>query len=173
MDGIYISLEVEMRFSKFSQYAAASVLFALVFAAPTYAQNNKPIIAGTFYEDRASYSNVNTSHLFLTFAQTPTDKFLNVTNVSCNVNVGSTQIINLMDLFVVTGQNDLGRPYSIKGSATSETVNFSKYYSIVTNQIYYKMGPGRYPSIVIDTISSNSSFSIAADCVIVGELKDN
>ncbi|MBR0686658.1 hypothetical protein JQ594_12080 [Bradyrhizobium manausense] len=161
-----------MHFARFI-LSATLLLLTFGFVSPVHSQNNKPIVSGTFYEDRAS-SFISGNTLVLTFAQAPTNKFLNVTNVSCDVYVTNGQIINSMDLFVGTtpGQNDLGRIYSIKGSATSETLNTGKYYSIVTNQIYYKMGPGRYPSIEIGTVSNNL-FSVSANCVIVGNLTDN
>jgi hypothetical protein len=46
-----------------------------------------------------------------------------------------------------SGASDLGRFYEIKGSNTPETSGSFKFYSIVSNQIYYKFGPGRFPSI--------------------------
>jgi hypothetical protein len=70
------------------------------------------------------------------------------------------------------GANDLGRPYPLKGNTTPETLGSFKYYSIVTNHIYFKFGPGRYPSIEIDTQSTGSLFTDAT-CVIVGNLTDN
>jgi hypothetical protein len=137
------------------------------------AQDNKQIISGNFYEDRATYGS-SSNVLVLTFTQTPTNQFLNITNVSCAASVASAQAITGMTLFAGTtsGANDLGRPYSILGSATPESSGPFCYYSIVTNQIYYKFGPGRYPAIEIDTASSGSA-SILANCVIVGNLTDN
>jgi hypothetical protein len=58
-----------------------------------------------------------------------------------------------------SGANDLGRPYEITGSVTPETSGF-KYYSIVTNQIYYKLGPGRFLTIKIDTQSTGAFLSL-------------
>jgi hypothetical protein len=161
-----------MLFFRFAQSAAALLLLTVGFSAPAHAQNNKQIISGTFYEDRAN--GAANSILVLTFAQTPANQFLNVTNVSCSVTVASAQVITAMTLYAGTtsGANDLGRPYSIKGSAAPETINTSKYYSIVTNQVYFKFGPGRFPTIEIDT-QSTGQISISADCVIVGNLTDS
>jgi hypothetical protein len=168
-----LNVEAKMHFARFIS-SAALLLLTFSFVAPVHAQNNKPITSGTFYEDRASASNTNSSLFTLTFAQSPTNKLLNITNVSCSATVSSDQTISLITLFVGTasGQNDLGRPYSIKGSATPETIGPYKFYSIVTNQIYYKMGFGRYPTIQIGTLSTNS-YSTDASCVIVGNLTDN
>jgi hypothetical protein len=137
------------------------------------AQNNKQIISGNFYEDRAANGSASNT-LVLTFTQTPTNQFLNVTDVSCAASVASAQVITGMTLFsgTTSGADDLGRPYSILGSAVPESSGAFSYYSIVTNQIYYKFGPGRYPAIEIDTASSGST-SILANCVIVGNLTDN
>ena len=74
-----------MRFSKFAKCAAALVLLALVFAGPAHAQNNKPIVSGTWYEDRATVVVVNNYKAVLTFAQTPADKLLDVTHVTCAI----------------------------------------------------------------------------------------
>jgi hypothetical protein len=163
-----------MLFSRFAQSAAALALLTISFAAPAHAQANKQIISGTWYEDRAA-SISNDIALTLTFAQTPTNQFLNVTNVSCNVAVNSAQIINEMVLIAGTtsGTSDLGRQYEIKGNVTPETLGGFKIYSIVTNQIFYKFGPGRFPSIFIVAPSTSSSSSITASCVIVGNLTEN
>jgi hypothetical protein len=153
--------------------SATLALLTLGLSAPAHAQANKQIISGTFYEDRATANN-SAGSLTLTFTQTPTGQFLNVTNVSCAVTTSSNQIISAVTLNAGTtsGANDLGRPYSIEGSITPQILGNFKYSSIVTNQIYYKFGPARYPSIEIDT-QSLSSFSISATCTIVGNLTDN
>jgi hypothetical protein len=162
--------------SRFAQSAAALLLLTIGCAAPAHAQINKQIISGTWYEDRAGQAASPHTQLILTFAQTPTDQFLNITNVSCNVTVVSTAIITDMSLIAGTtsGALDLGRPYEIKGNVTPETSGGAKIYSIVTNQVFYKFGPGRFPSIVIDTTMTGSgSPSITATCVIVGNLTDS
>jgi hypothetical protein len=164
-----------MHFSRLAQSTVALFLLIAGVTAPALAQNNKPITSGTFYEDRAS-NTVNSSDLALTFAQSPAGKFLNVTNVSCEISVSSTQALAFVNLTVgtSTGAGDLGRPYSIRGNVSPETTGngTSKYYSIVTNQIYYKMGPGRFPSIVISTAYTSSPV-VSANCTIVGNLTDN
>jgi hypothetical protein len=163
-----------MLFPRFAQSAAALVLLTIGFAAPAYAQNNKQIISGTWYEDRAAPPASATGGLAVTFAQTPTDQFLNVTNVSCSILTGSNAAISSMTLNAGTtsGAFDLGRRYEIKGGVSSETVGSQKYYSIVTNQIYYKFGPGRFPTIEIDTASTATTQTVA-NCTIVGNLTDN
>jgi hypothetical protein len=168
-------LEAAMLFSRFAQSAAALALLTIGLAAPVHAQFNKQIISGTWYEDRAVAANSGNGTLILTFAQTPTNQFLNVTNVSCSVNVLSVQVIAEMTLNAGTtsGTEDIGRPYEIKGNVTPETIASNKFYSIVTNQVFYKFGPGRFPSIEIDTISSTGPTSIEARCTIVGNLTDN
>jgi hypothetical protein len=163
-----------MLFPRFAQSAAALALLTVGFAAPAYAQNNKQIISGTWYEDRAAASNTSSGQLLLTFTQTPTNQFLNITNVACDVQVASSQVMT--DMFLNAGQTsgvaDLGRPYPVKGPATFETIGSQKFYSIVTNQVYFKFGPGRYPSININTLTSGSTVIIAS-CTIVGNLTDN
>jgi hypothetical protein len=164
-----------MHFSRFAQSAAALALLTIGFAAPAHAQNNKPIISGTWYEDRATNTG-NSSDLALTFAQTPPDKFLNITNVSCEMGVSSTQALAYVRLYAGTssGASDLGRPSSIRGNVSPETTGngTTKFYSIVTNQIYYKMSAGRFPSISISTAYISSPF-VSASCVIVGNLTDD
>jgi hypothetical protein len=125
-------MEAEMLFSRLTQSAAALALLTIGFAAPAHAQNNKQIISGTWYEDRAT-GNSSSDTLTLTFTQTPTNQFLNITNVSCFVQVNSTQIIELMELDAGTtsGAVDLGRFYEIKGSNTPEISGSTKFYSIV------------------------------------------
>jgi hypothetical protein len=143
-------------FSRFAQSAAALLLLIIGFAAPVHAQHNKQIISGTWYEDRAQ--NSASFNLAVAFAQTPANQFLNVTNVSCTVQMNSDQVISAMTLNAGTtsGAGDLGRFYEIKGNLTPETAGGQKFYSIVQNGIFYKFGPGRFPSIVIDTASTGS-----------------
>jgi hypothetical protein len=162
-----------MLFSRFAQTAAAFVLLTIGFAAPAHAQNNKQIISGNWYEDRA-VTHIDSLNLTLTFAQTPTDKFLNVTNVSCTIQTAPNQSISEFYLQAGTssGVGDLGRPYPLKGNTTPEIVGTSKYYSVVTNQIYFKFGPGRFPSMIVNTSTSDLTF-LTAECVMVGNLTDN
>jgi hypothetical protein len=160
---------------RFAQSAVASLLLTIGLAAPVHAQQNKQIISGTWYEDRATGTNNSTNILVLSFAQTPTNQFLNVTNVSCSISLSNVQGLLGMFLEVGTtsGNSDLGRSYSIRGNATFETVGGGeKFYSIVTNQVFFKMGPGRFPTIEIDT-QSTGVFSSEATCVIVGNLSDS
>jgi hypothetical protein len=86
--------------------------------------------------------------------------------------MNSDQVISAVTLIAGTtsGANDLGRFYEIKGNLTPETTGGQKYYSMVQNGIFYKFGPGRFPTIVIDTPTTGS---ITASCVIVGNLTDN
>lgn len=165
-----------MLFSRFVKPAAALLLLIIGFAAPAHAQNNMQIISGTWYEDRAVTPVAASSNsVTLTFAQTPTDQFLNITNVSCNINMTSSQTIDAMTLAAGTtsGASDLNRNYEVKGNVAPETSGTTKYYSIVTNQVYFKFGPGRFPSISINTASTGGAPSIFARCVIVGNLMDN
>jgi hypothetical protein len=92
-------LEATMLFSRFTQSAVVIALLTVGLAAPAHAQNNKQIISGTWYEDRAFLASNSTSGSFtLNFAQTPTNQFLNVTNVSCDIQMTSNQILGHMDL---------------------------------------------------------------------------
>jgi hypothetical protein len=170
-------MEATMLFPRFAQSAAALVLLTIGLAAPAHAQNNKQIISGTWYEDRAVGNNSSPNFLLLNFTQTPANQFLNITNVSCNVTVPSAAVINAVTLIAgsTSGAENLGRPYEIKGNVTPETSGSSKYYSIVQNGIFYKFGPGRFPTIEIDAQSTSalSIGAIGANCVIVGNLTEN
>jgi hypothetical protein len=115
------------------------------------------------------------SNISLTFAQTPTNQFLNITNISCIIQVASDQSIYAITLQAGTasGVVDLGRPYSLMGSLNLQTVG-NKYYSILTNQVFFKFGPGRFPTIEIDSSFPNGGSVLTnAQCTIVGNLTDN
>lgn len=159
---------------RFARSAAVLLPFAVVLATPAHAQNNKPIISGTFYEDRAS-AVVNSSFVRLTLAQIPADKFLDVTHVACQIITQPTNFLALVNLQAgsTAGSTDRGRPMSIRGNTIAEGSNSTKYYSLVNDQILYKFGPGRYPSIEIGVVFDTGGVLINADCVIVGELKDD
>jgi hypothetical protein len=163
-----------MLFSRFAKSAATLFLLTVGFAAPVHAQQNKQIISGTWYEDQA-LAVVGSNQMVLTFAETPTNQFLNITNVSCNVEVTSAQVMTAMSLYSgsTSGSADTGRIYEIKGGGTPETIGTLKFYSIVTNQIFYKFGPGRFPSIEMDTTTTGGTPLISTRCVIVGNLTDN
>src|SRR3954469_1497889 len=105
-----------MRFAQSAKSAAAWLVFGLAFAAPAHAQNNKQIVSGTYYEDQATNPGVSSGVATLTFAQTPANKFTNVTHVACDMFVGSNQVLTLLRLQVGTspGATDLGRSYPIK-----------------------------------------------------------
>jgi hypothetical protein len=164
-----------MLFSRFAQSVAALLLLTIGITAPVHAQNNKQIISGTWYEDRATTTTPvsDSSMIVLTFAQTPSNQFLNITSVSCFLEMaaGQSAINMFLNAGSTSGAQDVSRPYFILGSAVPITSGGTKYYSIV-NQIYYKFGPGRFPAIEIDTVST-ASFLAVANCVIVGNLTDN
>jgi hypothetical protein len=169
-------LEAEMRFSKCAQSATTLFLFAIALAAPAHAQNNKQIISGTFYEDQATLPSTAAGIATLTFTQTPANKFLNITNVACDVFVSATQVLTLMRLQVGTnpGASDLGRSYPIKNTPSApEIIQNGKLYSVVTNEVFFKMGPGRFPSIFIVAASNGGALSMAPNCFIVGNLTDD
>ncbi|MBR0836816.1 hypothetical protein JQ612_26795 [Bradyrhizobium manausense] len=160
----------------FSVKSAAVSLFLMIgFALPVHAQNNKPIRSGDWYEDRASFSSTGGSSMSLNFSQSPTDKFLNVTHVTCYIQTLTSQVLQDVELYVGTtsGSGDLLRPMFIRGTMSPE-IGQRKHYGINTDAVYFKMGPGRYPSIYINTDSATSGlFSISANCTIVGNLTDN
>lgn len=161
-----------MNFNRFAKFCVLLFLLSLGLTGAARAQNNNPIAAGTFYEDRTLNGSTSTQ-VTATFAQTPANKYLTITNVACTISVSPNQSVSEVYLVVGTssGSLDLNRPYPIKGNATPETSGTLKYYSIV-HDISFKVGPGRYPSVVVYTSSSGSS-STSAQCVIVGNLADN
>lgn len=96
--------------------------------------------------------------------------------VACEINTGTGQVLALVTLHAgsTSGSVDLGRPASIRGNTSFEASSSNKFYLLVTNQILYKFGPGRYPAIRIYTENnSGGSLYVGASCVIVGELKDS
>jgi hypothetical protein len=150
------------------------VLLTIGLAAPAHAQNNKQIISGTWYEDRASGVTSTDETFTLTFAQTPANQFVNITNVSCYLTLFSTQALTGAFLYAeaTPGTNTLGRPYNIRGNVTPETISSTKFYSIVQNGIFYKVGPSRFPAIEIDTQTTGAQ-ATNVNCTIVGNLTEN
>lgn len=163
-----------MYFNRFAQSVA--LLFSLVcFALPAQAQNNKPIVSGAWYEDRAF--NSGSGIVFLSFAQAPTNKFLNITHVACIVVTSTGLVLGQVTLGGSStngASGDLGRGQEIRGNATVEIGSSGRYYSIVTES-YLKLGPGRYPFIYFLGAqgATGSGNSISVDCTIVGNLSDN
>ena len=166
-----------MHFARFAK-TAALLLSSIGFALPAHAQNNKQIISGTFYEDRASANAGSNLEIVLQFTKTPADKHLNITNVSCDISVPLSGFVTILKLRAgsTPGSNDLGRDYSLLGALTSQTVVAStRFNGVVTNQVFFKLGPGRYPSIFMNpNLSTGSGVAgTTANCVIVGNLTDS
>ena len=166
-----------MHFSAYTKFATALLLLMVGWITSAHAQNNKPIRSGTWYEDQASANLSPATSVTLTFAQTPTDKFLNVTNVSCLVQINSELALRTFTLFVGTtsGSTDLGRGYNIRPT-TGDAVGTLKVYSIATNGVFFKMGPGRYPTIIANTdvvTSSGTTPHVIVSCTMVGNLTDD
>lgn len=165
-----------MLFYRITVFVTALVLLSVSVARPGWAQNNKQIISGTWYEDQATNPGVTSGAVTLTFAQTPANKFLNITHVACDMFVTATQVLTLLRLQVGTspGATDLGRSYPIKNTPNApEVLQGGKVYSVVTDQLFFKIGPGRFPSIFIVAVSSSGTPSIAPNCFIVGTLSDD
>ena len=165
-----------MRSTLSVKLAAAWLVFGLVFAGSAHAQNNKQIISGTYFEDQASSDAVSSGIATLTFTQTPTNKFVNVTHVACDIFVNSSQVLTMLRLEVGTslGVSDLGRSYPIKNTPnTPEVLANGKVYSVVTDQLFFKIGPGRFPSIFIAAPQFSGAVSITPNCFITGTLSDN
>ncbi|MBR0689390.1 hypothetical protein JQ594_25970 [Bradyrhizobium manausense] len=164
-----------MRFAEFAKSAATALLFAVALAAPAHAQINKQVISGTWYEDRAT-ANGNTNSLILTLTQVPANKFLNITHVACTIATQTSQVLDRVDLNTgsTSGNSDLGRSYPLRGNVSPQVVASANSWSVVTDKVYFKIGPGRYPSISISTYSSGGATPyVTASCVVVGDLSDS
>ena len=140
-------------------------------AAPAFAQNNNPAVAGSYYEDRAS-AQVTSSNVMLTMAPTPAGKYVTITEVSCVLNVDSSQTlaVALLQVQTVPG-GGVSRYINILGNVYRSTVDGYGYIGILASPLSFKMGAGRYPSISI-SMKPNSSASMYADCTIAGTLSD-
>ncbi|MBR0835196.1 hypothetical protein JQ612_18580 [Bradyrhizobium manausense] len=164
-----------MHFDRFAKFIALFMLM-LGLAAPAYAQNNKPIRSGTWYEDQASL--VGGSSQTLTLAQSPTDKFLNITHVACLISVPNGPTIQpVIDVFLTVGStsgaNDLGRKQHFLNTTNQAFVKAVAYYTIITDAVFFKVGPGRYPSIRISTDTAQTPIALTSECTIVGNLTDD
>lgn len=165
-----------MRFARLCQLAAALLLLGVSVATPALAQNNKQIISGTYFEDRAWNVATGNSSMTFTFSQTPTNKYVNVTNVSCIVATYSSQMMPYAQLQVGTapGQSDLGRNYTLRSISPITNANGYNYYSVGVDGMFFKLGPGRFPSIIVfSTIPSSGGLYLYADCTITGTLSDS
>lgn len=104
-----------MPFAHFLKFAVL-VCAVIIIIDPAYAQNNKPIRSGNWYEDRAVGTS-NSSYLVLSFAQAPTDKFLNITHVFCNTSNSTDMNLGFASLGGSTasgGAGDLGRSQTFR-----------------------------------------------------------
>ncbi|MBR0686769.1 hypothetical protein JQ612_31560 [Bradyrhizobium manausense] len=165
-----------MRFSRFAQFAATLFLFAIALTAPGHAQGNKQIISGTYYEDRASHVSSGNSMITLTLTQTPTNKFVNITNVSCIVATFASQAFpyGQLQLGTAPGQNDIGRTYTLRGISPIPNAGGYNFYSVGVDGMFFKIGPGRFPSIALySTVPSSGGLYLWGDCTVTGTLSDS
>ena len=132
--------------------------------------------SGNYYEDHAAFScDKNFVNCFLTFTQTPADKFLTITNISCSTQ--STNIPGILYLsFSSTAGNTPGRQtfLPIAPVAYVRAVFGSDYvYTLSFNiPIKFKMGVSKEPYVNFYQIGSVATTTFTINCTITGELSD-
>lgn len=101
-----------MHFGRYAYHVFVALLVVSGNISTAHAQQNKPIRSGTWYEDRAVQSQ-SANTITLQFAQAPTDKFLNITNVACEIDTSIYQAVGGVFLTggTTSGATDLDRAY--------------------------------------------------------------
>ncbi|MBV8850874.1 MAG: hypothetical protein JOZ16_14965 [Methylobacteriaceae bacterium] len=135
----------------------------------SHAQNNNPARSGTYYEDQAAGTTTSSSILYLSFAQLPSDKNFNLSNVGCLIR--STPAITqiYMKVGTTSGGQDLQRIAPI--SFTNVVVDLSEHIYSFNSSLYFKIGKSRFPTLLIDSASGTPY--IGATCTINGTLSDD
>lgn len=126
--------------------------------------------SGTYYEDHAIILDCGTSYIncIVTFATTPSDQFLTITNVACanmSKNVPTSNV-----LYVSGTRRTLVLPLAPSTYGTVAFNNVASYnlnFNIVTN---FKIGVSKNVGINFFQATSGAPFSM--DCTMTGTLSD-
>lgn len=167
------ALSVTLVTSAFAQEAAPR---EKSFSDGTASNSLSVVRSGNFYEDHAAFAcDKIFVNCFLNFAQTPADKFLTLTNVSCLTQ--STNIPGILYLsFNSPTGNTPGRQTFLPLAPVSyvRTVFGSDYvYTLSFNiPINFKMGVSKVPYVNFYQIGSVATTTFNINCTITGELSD-
>jgi hypothetical protein len=157
-------LEAEM----FARSLLAAIAF--VMAVGSHAQA-APLIYGTYYDETVSgVGCTNAGGCRLNFSQTPADKLLMVSKISCRILTSGTAQSGVTDITLqisaTSGGVAIQRHLPIQ-IPFSQTIN-SAFYVNVREDAHYLIGQGRFPFIFVGTGVAGST--IFMDCTIVGDL---
>jgi hypothetical protein len=104
---------------------------------------------------------------------TVADNRLRLCRIGASINMRPPlQTLEVTMLFSLFAQSAAALALLTIGLAAPAHAQFNKQI-ISGTQVYYKFGPGRFPSIQIDTVTTGGSTSVTAQCVVVGNLTDN
>lgn len=156
----------------FAQNAAPQVMPAPV--APNAVGNSVSVIrSGTYYEDHARYPDCGSVFLncILSFATTPSDKFLTITNIDCSNTSSSIPTFNTL---VVSVANGYARTRALPNSPANYgalPVGGNGYFLNFNALINFKIGVSK--SVYINFFRSTSNATpFTMDCTLTGTLSD-
>jgi hypothetical protein len=145
-------------FARFAQLA--SLALTLVFGSQA---NAAPLTYGTYYEDTIAALTCNSSCRVL-FSQTPADKLLMVSRITCSINSSNQPGAFQLQISTTQGGNPFSRAYDL--APTPRLLSTGVWQTQVNEQVHFLIGQGRFPNLRIDNITN--VFTLY--CILVGDL---
>lgn len=153
-----------IRFAKATTIAAALVSASQIHAAP--------LSYGTYYDETVPLSECLSgagTSCQINFSQTPTNKLVLVTTVSCHMTSSKQPYEAILTISPTYGGGSLGRAqYFDFNPPLASAIGF--YAGSFTKSTQLLVGPGRYPFVSFSFNGNQSNGS--ASCTLVGQLID-
>lgn len=141
---------------------AASLAAASLFASP--AEAGRRTIVGDYFFEQTTIFCPNSGLCSAVSDQLPADRFLNVTQVSCGIELFTEPpFIFLAARDVAQGADNR----SINLSFTSKFLRNNKFYISFNQLVDFKIGKGKYAAVTVDTLDTTP---IDASCSVSGRL---
>ena len=148
-------------FARLTQCAV--VAFALFIGGPAKAT---ALVYGTYYDESLSNSCFANFDCRINFSQTPADKLLMVSMISCVI--GSTMPPAAIILEVSTTQNGPGLPRFFNLSFPAPRLIGSTDFTNLREDVRFLVGQGRFPFVIVQSPTSGNVSTMT--CSLVGDL---
>ncbi len=135
-------------FARLTQFA----IVALVLVIGNHAKAS-PLSYGTYYDETVS-ANCNGASCRIKFSQTPPDKLLMVSKISCLIVSTAQQLDLTLQISTTLGGQALSR--HLRMSLPAPQFVSSQYFTNLREDTHYLVGQGRFPFVQVDTNSSST-----------------
>jgi hypothetical protein len=151
-------------FARFAQFAFVATVLAIGGQA-----NAGPLTYGTYYDETVSGSCASAFSCRLNFSQTPADRLLMVSKISCRIVSSGSTLSAVTDITLEVLPTPGGTPLQrhLPISIPAVQIINSSYYINLREDAHYLIGQGRFPSVFLAT---GAASTIIMNCTLVGDL---